>query len=155
MNTLRYLAAAAGAGLLALGAPLAAKAATVAECNEYAMATYVMEPWEQNSRTFYNGQVRVAVVDTDGEPVCCSSWLVVIFPDVGDELGGRTCRIVGHSDSMGFTGIDVKGIKTSYDAATGLTLTVPVRRMIDGDAIRPEKVTLLLNLRGGSLTVRP
>ena len=38
------------------------------------MTTYVMEPWEQNTRTFYNGQVRVAVVDTDGEPACCSTW---------------------------------------------------------------------------------
>jgi hypothetical protein len=143
------------AAALTLACALPAQAATVVECNNYAMSTYVMEPWEKNTRTFYNGGVRVAAVDTDGEPACCSTWLVVIFPDVQDELGGRTCRMVGSAGGLGFTGVDIKGIKTAYDAATGLTLTVPVRRMIDGDAIRPETVRLLLDLRTSTLSVVP
>lgn len=147
---------AAGAATLALtAAQPAAAAPTVVECTNYAMATYVMEPWEKNTRTFYNGQVRVALVDTDGEPACCSTWLVVIFPDVQDELGGRTCRMVGTGETLGYAGVNLAGIKTAYNAATGLTLTVPVRRMEGGDVIRNETVRLRLDLRTSRLTVLP
>lgn len=151
---MRLTAALAAAALLALGAtPAAAGPAMVQDCTDYAMTTYVMEPWEESTRTFYNGQVRLVLVDTDGEPACCSTWLVAIFPNVEDELGGRTCRMVGSGEGMGFTGVDMKGVKSAYDAATGLTLTVPVRRMIDGDAIVNETVKLRLDLRTSTLTL--
>lgn len=151
---LRLTAAVLAAAALAAPGPANA-AAVVADCNDYAMTTYVMEPWDDNTRTFYNGEVRVVVVDTDGEPVCCSSWLVVIFPDANDELGGRTCRMVGSAEGMGWTGVDVRAIRSSYDATKGLDLTVPVRRMIDGDAIVPETVRLRLDLKATTLTVLP
>jgi len=144
---------AGGAAAALAAAP--AQAATIADCNEYAMTTFVAEPWEQSSRTFYNGQVRLVVTDTDGEPVCCSTWLVVIFPNADDELGGRTCRMVGSASGLGWTGVDMKGVKSTYAAATGLTITVPVRRMIDGDRIVNETVKLRLDLRTSRLTLVP
>lgn len=149
----RALIASGAAALTLLAAQPAAAAPTVVECTNYAMATYVMEPWERNTRTFYNGQVRLALIDTDGEPACCSTWLVVIFPDVSDELGGRTCRMLGTGQTMGYAGVNLAGVKSTYSASTGLTLTVPVRRMVDGDAIVNETVKLRLNLRTSTLSV--
>jgi len=152
----QLLAAGAAAFLAGLAAAAPAHAAWLGDCNDYASAGLIAEPWEQNTRTFYNGQVRVAVVDTNGEPVCCSSWLVVIFPDKDDELGGRTCMMLGSEEGLGFTGIDVKTIKSSYAAATGLTLTVPVKRLNDDSSgQRTEVVTLKLDLRTSKLTIKP
>jgi hypothetical protein len=154
---LRALTLAALAAAAAFSAQPARAAAWVGDCNDYATASLIAEPWEQNTRTFYNGEVRVAVVDTNGEPACCSSWLLVIFPDKDDELGGRTCRMVGQSsEGLGFAGVDVKAIASSYDATTGLTLKVPVRYLKeDGEGTRSETITLVLDLRSGVLAARP
>ena len=153
----RHALAAAGAtAVLALAAAAPARAAVVGDCTDYAMATHVMEPWEQHSRTFYGGRVRLAVVDTDGEPACCSSYLVVIFPDPDDELGGRTCRMVSQSAGLGFLGVDMRGVRSSYAAATGLKLLVPVRTLAeDGATARPAVVGLRLDLRTGRLSLEP
>lgn len=154
-NPLRGLLA-LGAGVLVLACALPSQAAILEECNDYASSGLIVEPWEQNSRTFYNGQVRVAVVDTGGEPVCCSSYLVVIYPDVEDELGGRSCMMLSQRERAGWAGLDVKAIRSSYNAATGLTLTVPVKVMReDGNGVRPASVTLRLDLRTSKLTIVP
>lgn len=154
LRTLAAAAASLAAGLAA--APAAHAAPWLGNCNDYATAGLIAEPWEANTRTFYNGQVRVAVVDTNGEPVCCSSWLVVIFPDKDDELGGRTCMMLGSGEGLGFTGVNVKQIKSSYAAATGLTLTVPVRKLnVDTSGTRTEIITLVLDLNAGKLRVKP
>ncbi len=154
-NPIRGLLA-VGAGVLALACAQPSRAAILEECNNYASAGLVVEPWEQNTRTFYNGQVRVAVVDTGGEPVCCSSYLVVIYPNVDDELGGRSCMMLSQGERSGWAGIDVKTIRSSYAAATGLTLTVPVKVMReDGNGVRPATVKLALDLRTSKLTIRP
>ena len=156
MKTVLPALLAAGAATLALAAAQPAAAApTVADCTDYAMSTFVMEPWEKSTRTFYNGQVRVVLTDTDGEPACCSTWLVVIFPNADDELGGRTCRMVGSGPGLGWTGVNLAGIKSSYSASSGLTLSVPVRRMVDGDQVVNETVRLRLDLRASRLTVVP
>ena len=109
---------------------------------------------EQNTRTFYNGQVRVAVVDTGGEPVCCSSYLVVIYPNVDDELGGRSCTMLSQGERSGWAGIDVKAIRTSYNATTGLSLAVPVSVLRDDDTgVRKVTINLRLDLRTSKLTI--
>ena len=154
---LRTFLAAGAAALAAVTLAAPANAAPwLGDCNDYASAGLIVEPWEQNTRTFYSGQVRIAVVDTDGEPACCSSWLVVIFPDKEDELGGRKCMMLGSGEGMGFAGIDAKAIRSSYATATGLTLTVPVKKLRDDDqGTRTETITLALDLSRSRLTVKP
>jgi len=79
---------------------------------------------------------------------------VVIFPDPSDELGGRTCRMVGQGEGSGFMGVDVKGIRSTYDPARGLGLSVPVRTMADdGASAAPATVRLRLDLKAGTLRV--
>lgn len=143
-----------GAGILALACAAPSQAAILEDCNDYASAGLIVEPWEQNTRTFYNGQVRVAVVDTDGEPACCSSYLVVIYPDVDDELGGRSCTMLSQGERSGWAGIDVKAIRTSYNATTGLSLAVPVSVLRDDDTgVRKVTINLRLDLRTSKLTI--
>jgi hypothetical protein len=139
--------------LAVLGATPAA-AAVVRECDQTASAGMIVEPWEANSRTFYKGQVRLAWVDTGGEPVCCSSHLVVIFPDPRDETGGRACRLVSKTADAGFQGVDMKAIKTSYEPAKGLGLAVPVTVPAPGgEGTLKATLNLRLNLSIGALTV--
>ncbi|MBX7249442.1 MAG: hypothetical protein K1X35_10420 [Caulobacteraceae bacterium] len=156
---LPFAAIAAGLAVfpaLAAGSAEARAGAWLGECNDYATVSLVAEPWEQHTRTFYNGQVRVVMVDTDGEPACCSSWLVVIYPDREDELGGRACAMLGSGEGLGFAGVDVKAIRSTYSAATGLTLTVPVRRLREDDSgVDVSQVVLTLDLAAGRLTLRP
>ena len=143
-----------GAGILALACAAPSRAAILEDCNDYASAGLIVEPWEQNTRTFYNGQVRVAVVDTGGEPVCCSSYLVVIYPNVDDELGGRSCTMLSQGERSGWAGVDVKAIRTSYNATTGLSLAVPVSVLRDDDTgVRKVTINLRLDLRTSKLTI--
>jgi hypothetical protein len=93
----------AAAALLATTLPAAA--VQIRECDYAADIRSIAEPWEKNTRAFYNGMVRVAVSDTGGEPVCCRC--ISSFCARQERRVGRTLRrIVGDKDGMGFAGID-------------------------------------------------
>ncbi len=141
--------AAAAMALLA-GSP--AHAAAVVDCDEAASAWNIVEPWEKNTRSFYNGQVRVAYLDTGGEPACCSAQLLVIFPDHSDVSAQGACKLVRKTKDTGFAGIDFAGIKTSYDAHKGLLITIPYTTMSDdGSRAIPASVHVRLDLDRGTL----
>jgi hypothetical protein len=131
---LRTLAAAA----LGLCIATPAFAISVAECGDDATANVgnIAEPWEKNSRAFYNGSVRVALVDTGGEPVCCSMHLLILVP-VPSEIEGmdpyRKCYLVHNEGQMGFVAIDFARVASSYDAARGLLITFPYELYNEGN----------------------
>ena len=109
-------AAAAGSG--------SAQGVNIEECDWINNLLAVVEPWEENSRTFYRGQVRVAFADSV-EPACCWAHLLILMPDPEDEMGLRKCVAVNQSRGMGFSGLEFSQIQASYDPARGLTLTFP------------------------------
>lgn len=110
------------AGLLALASPAAAL--SVRPCDGVTdLAMNIVEPWGDNSWSFYQGRVRVAVLDTGGEPACCSSHLLVMFADEDEPGGGFVCRIVSDSGERGFAGIDPKTVKSAYDPGRGLLVS--------------------------------
>lgn len=109
--------------LLALASPAAAQ--TVTPCDWQASAQAIAEPWEENSVTFASGKVRLAVLDTI-EPAVGFAWLMVLSPPFS-ELGDRQCRVVGMTDKLGFAGIYMDTLTSSYDPRTGLSLGVEVR----------------------------
>jgi hypothetical protein len=114
-----------------LAAP--AHAAVVRDCDETAIASNIVEPWSENSRTFYNGHVRVAYLDTGGEPVCCSGHLLVTLPyNENEPGGGQTCFIISDHDGMGFMSIEFAKLATSYNSDKGLLVTFPYSLYIDG-----------------------
>ncbi|MBV7394399.1 hypothetical protein [Mameliella sediminis] len=97
---------------------------TVLDCDWQASAAAIVEPWEENSRTFSNGKTRLALLDTV-EPAAAWAWMLVLSPPYS-ELGDRQCKVIG-VDGSGFSGMDFAALTASYDPATGLTFTVPVR----------------------------
>ena len=65
--------------LVALGS--AAGAAEVGPCNDLDRISYLIG----QTRSYSEGKIKIASVDTDGEPVCCSSHLLVFIPST--EIG--------------------------------------------------------------------
>ena len=109
-----------------------ALAVNVRNCDETASVQTLAEPWERNTRAFYKGEVRVALLDTGGEPVCCSTHLLILVPDKSSEMGDRTCHIVSDHASMGFSGIDFAHLTAKYQEGKGLLLTFPYTLYVDG-----------------------
>lgn len=101
----------------------AAQAQQVSECDWRSDARYLAEPWEQNTRTFANGNVRVSVLDTS-EPAAKPIHFMVLSPP-RDELGFRQCRIISAHDG-GFGEHWFEDLTASYDPARGLVFVIPV-----------------------------
>lgn len=105
----------------------------VIPCDESARADTIVEPWDENSATYADGAIRVAILDMV-EPAAAAIRLLVISPPL-DELGIRQCRIVGLQDGLGLAAIDFAARQSSYDPQRGLTLSMPARMPLpDGDA---------------------
>lgn len=122
---MRFLFLALG---LSLGPGQSALAQVVTECGWIGTPANILEPWDRFSRTFANGAIRVARIDTGGEPVCCAQHLLVLAPsgNGSDEPVYRQCLVVSAQPGLGFYEVDVARIAASYDPSRGLLLSVPV-----------------------------
>jgi len=92
-------------------------------CEWQARADNIVEPWEENSATFANGAVRIALMDTV-EPAAAAFYLMILHPPF-DELGLRTCTMVGLDKGLGYAAMYFEKLEASYDPARGLTFVVP------------------------------
>lgn len=142
---------------LVAAVPLSAPAQVVADCDWIASPANIAEPWDQNSRTYANGAIRVALLDTGGEPVCCSAHLLILAPSGGqDEPVYRQCRVASAGAGTGFFSIDVPGIAASYDPAKGLLLSVPVghwhQGMESGQPAIPDRMEIRINQASGEVS---
>ncbi|RZA09082.1 MAG: hypothetical protein EOP11_02850 [Proteobacteria bacterium] len=78
-----------------------------------------------NVRSYAQGAIRVAYVSTE-EPAAAPDHILVF---VADNEMGQTCYAVSASkDGMGFAGVEMPAIKSDYDAAKGLLVTIPVSK---------------------------
>ncbi len=112
--------------LLALAAP--ASALSIRDCADdqaTASAWNLAEPWEKNTKVFSNGNVRVALLDTGGEPVCCSMHLLILSPNKDEQAEYRSCHLVNDHEGEGFVNIDFAKIAASYDPKKGLLISFP------------------------------
>ena len=130
--------------------PLSAFAQSVSECDWRASSEVLAEPWESNTRTFANGQIRVAVIDTV-EPAAESFHLLVLSPPY-DELGSRQCRIVSLEEGFGFAGFDLSQAVANYDPSRGLTVQAPVTIWSDGDQYYERWLAVTINSATGDVT---
>src|ERR1700754_4980586 len=102
----------------------AADAAEVGTCEGLDRVSFLVG----QTRSFSEGKIKIAHVDTDGEPVCCSSHLLVFIPSTEP---GSQCFAVSQQaakadgSARGFSNIEFSRIKAAYDAKRGLLLTVP------------------------------
>jgi hypothetical protein len=120
----------------AFALPVPALGQVVQDCQDsgYVVSpANLVEPWSTHSRTFANGAIRIAVLDTGGEPACCSAHLLVLYPAGGrDEPDYRACVVISGTPGLGFLWVDIPGTTASYDPARGLLLSVPVTHWHDG-----------------------
>lgn len=138
------------AGLLALTSGLAA-AQTVSDCDWRARADAVVEPWEENTRTFANGAVRLSLLDTI-EPAAVPFHILVLSPPYG-ELGERQCRIISLDQGTGFGGVSFSDLTASYDPAIGLRFEVPVVIYLPEDGFsNPSVLIFTVNQATGQIT---
>ena len=131
--------------------PAAAPAQSLVACDGWqASAQNVVEPWERFSRSFANGDIRVALLD-NFEPAVAAHYLLVLTPP-HDEFGGRTCALVAEDEGHGFAGIDFETISASYDPAVGLTLAMPVQRfMPDMGEFTTQRLSVTFNQATGEI----
>jgi hypothetical protein len=135
--------------LLALAAA-PAMAQEVGDCDWRARADAVAEPWELNSRTFSNGAVRLALIDTI-EPAAMPFHLLVLSPPY-DEVGGRQCSVVSYQGGMGFYDIDFAALEAAYDPAVGLIFDLPVQIWVSDGNIVVRRLHVTLNQATGGIT---
>ncbi|MEO0427168.1 MAG: hypothetical protein AAF160_06940 [Pseudomonadota bacterium] len=142
--------AALALGLIAMLTPVAA---TAADCAEHGAMRDVAEPWYENTTAFANGAVRLAVSDA-GAPACCALRLVVLYPDPESADGDRACAVLEDAEGQGFFSIDVRDADGSYDADTGLSISVPAKRAAaDGSGAGGRAdIRFVVNQQTGTLT---
>lgn len=127
MNKPRLWASTIGAVLLATGA----MAQTVGACEGSAASLILPELSDDAYVSFANGAIRLADIYVDANLV--SSVAVVVFhPRQSDLAGGGTftaCSIVysTRTRSPYFGQVFLREANAAYDAARGLTVTIPVR----------------------------
>ncbi len=119
------------------------------DCDWQASARNIPEPWEAHTRTFSNGKVRLAMLDTI-EPAAGWAYLLILSPPFG-ELGDRQCRLIG-SNGMGFSGMRFDALSADYDPAQGLIFTLPVQ-MYDFQTSQPYErpIRIILNQATGQI----
>jgi hypothetical protein len=133
----------------------AASAAEVGPCNDLDRVSLLVG----QTRSFNEGKVRVAHVDTDGEPVCCSSHLLIVIPS--PEIGSQCFALSqsaakGDQSARGFSDIAFARIKGSYDPKRGLLLSVPYTLYNDSGRGKPASVSVRVDLRDkGSVRIEP
>jgi hypothetical protein len=103
----------------------AAQAQAVSDCDWQSSAWNLVEPWEENTRTFSNGAVRLAVLDTI-EPAAGAMHLLILSPPYG-ELGDRQCKVLSWGEGLGFAGLYFNDLKAGYDPTRGLLFEIPVQ----------------------------
>ena len=102
-----------------------ALAQEVRPCDDLARVDAIGEPWAGHTKTFAGNRVRLVVIDTL-EPAAAAFQLVILSPPF-DEVGGRQCMMVGSTGTLGFGGMTLDGLHSSYDPAKGLTWGVKVK----------------------------
>ena len=146
------VAAAALAGSVGL-----AHAQVIQSCDVLNTIRAVVEPWEEATRSYANGAIRVVHLDTDGEPTCCSSHVAILAPSGEDGLPYRQCKLLSDAEGYrGFLGVRMADIASSYDAAKGLLLTIPVDRYDGVQGARkdgPYPVRVRVNQATGAITL--
>lgn len=122
------------AAFAAMAALLAgeAGAATLRDCETFeANARNLVLPAEEGVRTFADGAIRFLLLDTGGEPACCSMHLLVSLP--ASEGPGDVCGLISNEGTFGYQDIALREARARYDPSVGLTVEVPATVYGDAD----------------------
>ncbi|MDX1782083.1 MAG: hypothetical protein R3256_12280 [Thalassovita sp.] len=135
-----------------IGLATGASAQSLLPCDWQASAANIMEPWREHSRTYANGDVRVAILDTV-EPAAGSLYVLLLSPPRGD-LGERQCRVIGVDEGIGFSRLRFDTLVSRYYPDIGLMFQMPVEIYSDDqDAFLPVTLTFSVNQATGEIGV--
>lgn len=140
--------------MTALALPAGLQAQSIDGCDDFRSSAFALaEPWEQTTRLFANGAVRLAVTDTI-EPAAGAFHLVILSPPY-DEVGGRSCRVVSGANGIGFAGLTLDGMSADYDPATGLRFRINATRWVPESGDYDDAIlTVTVNQASGAITAR-
>jgi len=122
----------------------------VQDCDWIARADAIVEPWKDNTRTFANGNVRLALLDTV-EPAAAAFHILVLSPPYG-ELGERQCKTIGVQQNIGFPGVDFKSLEAAYHPSIGLVFELKLQ-VFDGSNFDPGQLQFSLNQSTGEIVI--
>lgn len=129
-----------------------ALAQEVAECDWRSSAQAIVEPWEENTRLFANGAVRLALLDTV-EPAAGAAHLLILSPPL-NELGERQCRVVSFAEGVGYAAMYFSELEAGYDPAIGLIFTIPAQIYLpDSGFSNSTLLTITLNQSSGVIGI--
>ena len=120
-----------------LSAPLSA--AHLSQCHPD-IAHVQNVAWDDPTRSYANGRVRLVRIDT-GAPACCAFYLVVLRYETGSE--DVACTLVSQTEGYGWAQMSLEEARSEYRPGAGLRVFVPVAQ--DG-AEGPKPGTLVLNV---------
>jgi len=127
----------------------AATAQQAIPCDWVARADTIVEPWEQNTRLFANGDVRLALLDTI-EPAAGGLHILILSPPYS-EMGDRQCMTLGMTEGVGFSDVDFNSLEAGYDPSVGLIFDMDVR-FFNGNDFHPGRLRFTLNQATGGIT---
>lgn len=155
MSRHRRSAIAALFAALAVVSPAAAPGQVIEPCGWVGNPASIVEPWDAKSRSFANGAIRIALLDTGGEPVCCARHLLILAPSGADDGPPyRQCLVVSAQPGSGFFDIDFAGIAASHDPALGLLLQVKLFHYTgDGGPGIPDQMAIRINQASGAVVI--
>lgn len=113
----------------------------------------IAEPWEENTATFANGEVRLAILDT-WDPANYPMHLMILYisPRLV-EAEGRACVIISDFQGYGFQTLTLEGMGVNYEASTGLTFKLAGSRYDpQTSVVSPGALTVILNRASDQVT---
>ncbi|MBF9044430.1 hypothetical protein HKCCE4037_13895 [Rhodobacterales bacterium HKCCE4037] len=116
------------AAVAAISFATSANAFVVRECGPEFTPLTITEPWEEYSRTYAEGAIRIFEMFID--PNVASGAAIGILHPLPDEPGGpyRRCSAIYFSDEFRFFGqAFIAEAEARYDPALGLVISVPVQ----------------------------
>jgi hypothetical protein len=133
---------------LLLGTPAFAEPA-VGDCEGW-QANARNVDWTQPSPTYAEGAIRLVALDTV-EPAAAAYHVLVLMTGAGG--AEQTCQLVSAElEGAGFAGLDLARAVSSYNPATGLTVTLPVTQMLATGDLASTPLLLLVNQSEGTVT---
>ncbi len=137
-------------GLMAAATP--ADAFVIGECGPEFTPLTITEPWEENSRTFGEGAIRIFEIFVD--PNVASGAALGILHPLPVEPGGpyRSCTAIYAGELPRYFGqAFVAEATATYDPAEGLTISLPVAFV--GTQER-QMLSFTVNQAEGTVTLR-
>lgn len=95
---------------------------SVGPCTELTRVDLIAEPWDANTRSFGDGAVRIAVVDTIAPAI--GAFHLILFSPPLDENDKRQCRVISGTEEYGFGGLSLEGISVDFEPGQKLELKI-------------------------------